>query len=90
MNCPARAANPRQLLSGQIFLQTVDLLVNKSPELPYYARLFESPDLYWSFDELCWNEALLRRPFLKILYENDDKKKNNHDGETLKTSKLSN
>ena len=28
-------------------------------------------------------------PFLKILYENDDKKKNTLDAETLKTSKLS-
>ena len=90
MNCPAGAANPRQFLSGQIFLRTVDLRMNKSPEFPYYARLFESPDLYWSFDELCWDEAPLRQPFLKILYENDDKKKNNHDAETLKTSKLSN
>ena len=53
MNCPERAGNPWQLLSGQIFLQTVDLRMNESPEYPYYARLFESPELYWSFDELC-------------------------------------
>ena len=54
------------------------------------ARLFESPELYWSFDELCWNEAPLRRPFLKILYENTDKNKNKPDAEITKTYKLSN
>ena len=54
------------------------------------ARLFESPELYWSFYKLCWNEAPLRRPFLKILYENADTNKNNHDAEILKTSNLSN
>ena len=59
----------------RIFLRTVDLRMNESPEIYYYARLLESPDLYWSFDELCWNEAPLRRPFLKLLYENADKKK---------------
>ena len=42
--------------------------------------------LYCSCDELCLNEAPLRRPFLKILYENDAIKKNNLDAETLKTS----
>ena len=89
-HCPARAENPRQLLSGQIFLLTVDLRMNKSPELPYYARLFESPELYWSFHKLCSYEAPLRRPFLKILYENADKCKKELDAETLKTSKLSN
>ena len=88
--CPARAGNPRQLLSGQMFLRTVDLRMNKSPELPYYARLFESPELYWSFYKLCWNEAPLRRPFLKILYENADKYKKELDADTLKTSNLSN
>ena len=69
---------------------TVDLRMNKSPELPYYARLFESPELYWSFHKLCSYEAPLRRPFLKILYENADKCKKELDAETLKTSKLSN
>ena len=64
--------------------------MNKSPELPYYARLFESPELYWSFHKLCSYEAPLRRPFLKILYENADKCKKELDAETLKTSKLSN
>ena len=55
-----------------------------------FARLFESPELYWSFDELCWNEAPLRRPFLKILYENTDKNKNKPDVEITKTYTLSN
>ena len=55
-----------------------------------FARLFESPELYWSFDELCYNEAPLRRPFLKILYENTDKNKNKSDAEITKTFKLSN
>ena len=52
-HCPARAGNPRQLLSGQIFLWTIDLCMNKSLELPYYARLFQSLELYWSFYKLC-------------------------------------
>ena len=47
--------------------------MNDSPEIYYYARLFESPDLYWSFDALFENDALRRQPFLKILNENVDK-----------------
>ena len=62
-----KTVNPRKLLAqrtctvrqelkssgNKIFLRTVDLHMNESPEIYYYARLFESPDLYWSFDELC-------------------------------------
>ena len=64
--------------------------MNESPEIYYYARLLESPDLYWSFDELCWNEAPLRRPFLKLLYENGNENKKKRDAEILKTSNLPN
>ena len=64
--------------------------MNESPEFSCYARLFESPELYWSFDELHRNEAPLRRPFLKILYENTDINRNKPDAETFKTSNLSN
>ena len=74
----------------RIFLRTVDLRMNESPEIYYYARLLESPDLYWSFDELCWNEAPLRRPFLKLLYENGNENKKKRDVEILKTSNLPN
>ena len=54
------------------------------------ARLFKSPELYWSFDKLCWNEAPFRWPLLKILYEIDDKNKQKHSAEILKTSHLCN
>ena len=72
---------------NKIFLWTVNLRMTKSPALPYYARLFESLELYWSFDELYWNEAPLSGAFLKILYENADKNENRLDGEIIKTSK---
>ena len=84
MNSPARAWNPRQLLSGQIFLRTVDLRMNTFPEFALLRKTVLVPGTI--LIELCWNEAPLRRPFLKILYENEDKKKNNLDAETLKTS----
>ena len=41
-----------------------------------------------SFDELCWNEALVRRPFLKFCNENADKNENKLYMEKLKTSCL--
>ena len=30
---------------------------SRSFPITHYARLFESPELKWSFDELCWNKA---------------------------------
>ena len=58
----------------QIFLRTFDLRMKESPELPYYARLFESP-------ELCCNETPLS-------CENADKNKIKTCRGNVKTSDL--
>ena len=87
----------RKSLSGKSWKNpanrsSIDLRMNKSPELHNYTRLLESPELYryWSLDELYWNEAPLGRTFLKILFENADENKKYLVAETLKTSNLSN
>ena len=61
----------------QIFLRTVDLRMTQSPVFTLYAGLFEYSELYWSFDELSWNETPHRQQFFKILFDNTDENKKN-------------